>query len=248
VFALATVLSACGSTTASDHKTPPQQGACRNLTRAELSRPTNDTPAKPCSRPHNAQTYVVGTFPASVGPGYRSRAGAAYVYTTCRKAFLKKLDIDDALALRVDLSWAWFGPSRKGWDAGARWFRCDIVGGADDTARLRALPAKLGRLFHGLPPDKWMRCRSGNDFAHATPVPCSQAHTWRAVSAIKLGAPSDPYPGDHFSQVRARDYCADAVIAWLDYPPTYAYGYTTFHEAEWKAGNRRALCWAGTTR
>jgi len=244
----ALLLSACGATTASDRTTPPRDGACRNLRTAQLTQHTDDTPARSCTRTHTAQTYVVGSFPASVGGGYRSRAAVAYVYRTCRKGFLDELDIDDALALRVDLSWVWFGPSHKGWDAGARWFRCDIVGGADDDTRLRPLPARLGTLFHGLPPDTWMRCRSGDDFTRATPVPCSAPHTWRAVSAIKLGDADDPYPGDHFSQVRARDYCADAVIAWLDYPPTYAYGYTTFHRAEWEAGNRRALCWAGTTR
>jgi hypothetical protein len=183
-----------------------------------------------------------------VGSGYRSRTAVAHVYAACRKAYLAELDIDDALALRVDLSWAWFGPSRKGWEAGARWFRCDIVGGADGATRLRPLPDRLRTLFHGLPPDAWMRCRSGDDFTRAAAVPCSAPHTWRAVSAIKLGDPGDAYPGDHFSEGRARDYCADAVIAWLDYPPTYAYGYTTFHRAEWEAGNRRALCWAGTTR
>jgi hypothetical protein len=26
----------------------------------------------------------------------------------------------------------------------------------------------------------------------------------------------------------------------------YDYGYTWFHQAEWKAGNRRSICWAKT--
>ena len=44
-----------------------------------------------------------------------------------------------------------------------------------------------------------------------------------------------------------RDYCSDSVGAWLDYPPEYEFGYTWFHEAEWKAGNRRSVCWAKTS-
>jgi hypothetical protein len=36
------------------------------------------------------------------------------------------------------------------------------------------------------------------------------------------------------------------VGAWLNYPVDYDYGYTYFHEAEWKAGNRRSICWAKT--
>ena len=31
--------------------------------------------------------------------------------------------------MRVQLSWAWFRPSERGWDKGARWYRCDLVGG-----------------------------------------------------------------------------------------------------------------------
>jgi len=247
VLAALGTLAACGST-ASDRTSPPAADACRALTEAQLTKATDDTEPIPCTRRHTAQTYLVGHLPGSAGTGYRSQAVAKYVFTACRAAFLRELDIDDALALRVDLSWAWFGPSRQGWEHGARWFRCDVVGGADGARRLRPIPANLRTLFHGLPPNAWLRCRSGADFTTATAVPCSQAHTWRAVSAIKIGGPDQPYPGDRFSEVRARDYCADAVIAWLDYPPTYAYGYTTFHQAEWEAGNRRALCWAGTTR
>jgi hypothetical protein len=32
----------------------------------------------------------------------------------------------------------------------------------------------------------------------------------------------------------------------MNYPVDFDYGYTWFHEAEWKAGNRRAICWART--
>ena len=38
------------------------------------------------------------------------------------------------------------------------------------------------------------------------------------------------------------------VGAWMNYPVDYEFGYTTFHEAEWKAGNRRSVCWARTTK
>ena len=61
-----------------------------------------------------------------------------------------------------------------------------------------------------------------------------------------LGKPSDPYPGDRLSEVRTRDYCSGSVGAWMNYPVDYDYGYTWFHEAEWKAGNRRSICWAKT--
>lgn len=238
----------CGGFTPADRTAPPPDGSCHALTAAALSRPSDSSAAVACTKAHTTLTYLVGTVPKAAATGYRSQPVSAYVYRTCRAGFLNYLGIDDSLALRVDLSWAWFGPSREGWDAGARWFRCDLVGGASGASTLRPLPTQVRTLFHGVPPDAWLRCRAGADFTTAAPVPCSAPHNWRAVSAIKLGTPDAAYPGDRFSQVRARDYCSDAVIAWLDYPPTYAYGYTVFHRAEWEAGNRRALCWAGTDR
>ena len=68
------------------------------------------------------------------------------------------------------------------------------------------------------------------------------------LSTIKLGDAKDPYPGDRVSEVRSRDYCSDSVGAWMNYPVEYDFGYTWFHEAEWKAGNRRSICWAKTDR
>ena len=46
--------------------------------------------------------------------------------------------------------------------------------------------------------------------------------------------------------MRTRDFCSRSVAAWLNYPIDYDYGFTWFHEAEWKAGNRRSICWAKT--
>ena len=60
-------------------------------------------------------------------------------------------------------------------------------------------------------------------------------------------SPTDAYPGDRIAQIRSQQFCSDSVGAWLNYPATnYDYGVTVFHEAEWKAGNRRSICWART--
>jgi hypothetical protein len=66
------------------------------------------------------------------------------------------------------------------------------------------------------------------------------------VTTIVLGKADDDYPGDRLVEVRTRDFCSESVGAWLNYPVDYDYGYTWFHEAEWKAGNRRSICWAKT--
>ena len=246
---VAPVLASCGSGSGpSDSKTAPKRLACRNLDADDLTHHTDDSEPVSCSKTHTAQTFLLGHFPAKLGKGYDTKAQGAYVFDRCTPAYEKFLDIDDSVALRIELSWAWFAPSEKGWSKGARWFRCDVVGGPSGATKLRALPRTAQALFHGEPPDAWMSCRRGKSFKTATRLACSQAHDWRAVSAIKLGEPGDPYPGDRFSEVRARDYCSDAVGAWTGYAPDYAYAYTWFHKAEWQAGNRRAVCWARTDR
>lgn len=34
----------------------------------------------------------------------------------------------------------------------------------------------------------------------------------------------------------------------MSYPVDSQFGYTWFHGAEWKAGNRRSICWAKTSQ
>ena len=96
--------------------------------------------------------------------------------------------------------------------------------------------------------DLWLVCARGASVAQGEKVPCSEPHTWRAVTTIKVGRDEDPYPGERLVEVRTRDFCSDSVGAWLGYPVDYDFGYTYFHEAEWKAGNRRSICWAKTEK
>ena len=108
-------------------------------------------------------------------------------------------------------------------------------------------PTTARGLLEGKPKDKWLVCVNGDSVQSAPKIPCTEPHVWRAVTTIKLGQPEDPYPGDRLVEVTTRDYCSDSVGAWLGYPPEYDFGYTWFHEAEWKAGNRRSVCWAKTS-
>ena len=232
----------------SDTLKPPSNGICRVLTLADLAQRVNDGAPVPCSIPHTAQTYAVGTFPASLGTNYQAGAVGAFAYHVCAPAFESYLGATDSLVLRVQLSWAWFGPTPGAWKRGARWFRCDLVGAPPDQSSITDIPENPRNLLVGFPPDQWLTCATGAVFSSRSEVSCAQPHTWRAVTAIKLGQPNDPYPGDHLSQIRANNYCSDAIAAYFDYAATYEFGYTVFHEAEWKAGNRRALCWAKTTK
>ena len=225
----------------------PRLGACRRLELDDVAAPTNATKVVGCSSKHTAETYAVGDLPTELrDAAYDSAEVGQFAYRTCDTALQKFLGADDSQSMRTVLSWAWFRPSEKAWDDGARWYRCDVVGGGEQSAGLVSLPRTAQGILSGRPDDRWIACVKGPSVADAPKIPCTKPHDWRAVTTIKLGEPGDRYPGDRLSEVQSRDFCKKSVQAYLDYPPRFDFGFTWFHEAEWKAGNRRSVCWAKT--
>ena len=229
----------------------PSLGACRVLRPDDVKQPSNASPTVDCTARHTAETYAVGTFPADLTDGGKDpddpRLGA-YIYHQCQPKFQRFLGGDESLVLRSTMTWAWFRPAKDAWAKGAHWWRCDVVGGGDQSQSFVSLPSTAKGLLLGKPDDRWLVCVNGKSVSGSPKIPCSQKHNWRAVTTIVLGTTGDSYPGDRLVQVRTRDFCSDSVGAWLNYPVDYDYGYTYFHEAEWKAGNRRSICWAKTTQ
>lgn len=259
-LALATVLALSGCTEPQaqgsnrdpeqvDAVEAPELGACRNLTPEDVALPANATATVDCSEPHTAQTFAVGQLPERFDDaGYDDRGLSAFAYRTCNARFRKFVGADESIAMRTVLSWAWFRPSEEAWSEGSRWYRCDVVGGGEQSKEYVALPEEVRGILLGRPPDEWMVCAAGPTVAGSVKVPCSEPHDWRAISTIVLGKPDEKYPGDRLVEVRTRDFCSDQVGAYLQYPVDYDFGYTWFHEAEWEAGNRRSVCWARTDR
>jgi hypothetical protein len=236
------------SAPSADSTVAPDVGACRMLTPSDVAQPSNASATVPCQDRHTAETFAVGSLPGRFAQtSYDDPGLAAYAYRTCSDQFIAFTGADESLAMRTILSWAWFRPSHPAWDAGARWYRCDVIGGGDQTRHYVDLPTQPKGLLLGRPDDAWMVCAQGATVSGSVKVPCSHAHDWRAVTTIVLGKPSDRYPGDLVVQSRTRDFCSKSVGAFLDYPVDYDFGYSWFHRAEWQAGNRRSVCWARTT-
>lgn len=250
-LALLALLSACSNpltgTDAADRTDTPAVGACRDLTASDLNLQTNSSPVVSCGEPHTAVTFASGTLPARTGRAYADLRHNRFVFRTCQQAFAAFIGADESLALRVRLSWSWFRPSERGWADGARWYRCDLVGGPVGASRLAHLPRDAHDLLDKGDPDTWLVCADGATVARGQKVPCTAEHTWRAVTTIKLGAPDDPYPGDAVVEARTRSFCQESVRSWLRYPADYEFGYTWFKAERWAEGNRRSVCWARTT-
>jgi hypothetical protein len=251
VVGTALVLVGCGDKTeapAADEK-PPVLGACRVLTPDEVAEPDNGTEPVDCTESHTAETYAVGDLPETFDDAdYDDEDLGAWAYQTCSKNFMEFLGADESLVMRTVVSWAWFRPSEAAWDDGARWYRCDVVGGGEQSKEFVDLPTTAKGLLLGKPQDQWSVCADGETVSGSVKVPCTEPHSWRAVTTIALGEKDDDYPGDRLVEVTTRDFCSKSVGAWLNYPVDYDFGYTWFHEAEWEAGNRRSVCWAKTDR
>lgn len=223
----------------------PELGACRELAPDDLPAPVNTDPKVPCSQSHTAETFAVGELPPALDDAsYDDERLGEFAYDTCTRAFMRFTGANESLAMRSLLSWAWFRPTEEAWEDGARWYRCDVVGGDETSPELLELPRTVRGLLLGTGDDRVMQCVEGEAVPGSPRVPCSEPHDWRAVTTIVLGTEDDPYPGDRLVEVRSRDFCDDSVSAWLDYPLQYVFAYTWLHEAEWKAGNRRSICWA----
>ena len=248
-LAAAVLLTACGDGNAAPvaDKKAPELGACRVLSPKDVAKPSDSSKVVACADDHTAETFAVGDLPAEFKDAeYGDKDLGAWAYKTCSKQFQDFLGADDSLVMRTVVSWAWFRPSEDAWDEGARWYRCDVVGGGEQSKSFVALPRSAKGVLLGKPDDRWQVCVDGPSVTGSVKIPCSEKHTWRAVSTIMVGKDADSYPGDRLVEVRTRDFCSGSVGAWLNYPVDYDYGYTWFHEAEWKAGNRRSICWAKT--
>lgn len=246
------LLAGCGSRDVDpaqvDALAAPAVGGCRVLTPDDVESTTNATRTVPCTEPHTAETFAVGQFPDKFARvDYDDEETAAWATDTCSRKLQQFLGADESLMMRTVLTPAWFGPSEKAWKEGARWYRCDVIGGGQQSKSFIDLPEGSARkLLSDQPEDRWLVCAVGETISGAVKVPCSQAHDWRAVSTIKLGVPGDPYPGDKVVQQRTREFCSKQVEAYLSYPIDYDMGFTWFPEPQWDAGNRRSVCWART--
>ena len=151
-------------TSSKAERTPPQLGACRALVPEDITQASNQTAPVDCGAKHTAETFAVGAFPESLADADDpdDRALGSYVYDRCQKRFQEFLGGDESLVLRSTMTWAWFRPTKDAWAGGAHWYRCDVVGGGEQSKSFVALPNErillgvehagiAGAIIRGLP-------------------------------------------------------------------------------------------------
>ena len=141
----------------------------------------------------------------------------------------------------------WFTPTIEQSDAGAAWYRCDVIAVAGDK--------KLAKIDHDI--FEALKKPEGRDRVRPVRhrparhrgvqrVLCREDHSWKAISVIDLSKKSDDgrYPGANAVKDAGQTACADAARAIAADALDYEWGYEWPTKDQWQAGQTYGRCWA----
>jgi hypothetical protein len=135
----------------------------------------------------------------------------------------------------------WFTPTLEDSDAGADWYRCDVIAVAAAGELARLVGPLEGTLSRPAGRDRYGMCGTAEPgTARFSRVMCSGRHTWRAIRTV--GIAGARYPAD---RVRAAGQgpCEAAARAVASDPLNFRWGYEWPTAAQWEAGQHYGLCW-----
>ena len=228
---------------------PPQDRACYRLDYTEAVAPTVDVRSTPCARPHTSMTFAVGPLDAVVD-GHLLAVDSArvrdQVAQTCPErfaAFVGGTPEDQRLSM---LRPVWFTPTVEESDAGADWFRCDVVALAGPD-RLAWLDGTLRGALSRPAGESYAMCGTAEpgrpDFER---VPCGARHSWRAVRTVSLAAEAGPkgvYPGAAAARAAGQQICKDVGQRASSDKLNFSWGYEWPSATQWSGGQTYGLCW-----
>ena len=139
----------------------------------------------------------------------------------------------------------WFSPTLEQADAGARWYRCDlVVFGRDDALHTQKETVPKGVLDRDDGLDRYGLCGTAAPGSEGFErVLCSLPHTWRAIATIDLSG-GDEYPGADAVRSEGDGDCQDRVREAENFALTFTYGWEWPTRDQWRAGQRFGYCWA----
>jgi hypothetical protein len=228
----------------------PVLGACYRLSYDEAVAPTSEELPVACEKGHTTQTFAVGQLDL-VTNGHLlavdSDAVREQVAHRCPPRLPKYVGATEEQLRLSLLRPVWFTPTIEQADAGAAWYRCDVivVSGDKKVAKIernvfKALEKPEARTDFGL-------CGTAQpgspDFAR---VLCGEDHTWKAISVIDLaGASKDgSYPGENAVKDAGNTVCDDAARAIASDALDYEWGYEWPTKDQWQAGQTYGRCWS----
>jgi hypothetical protein len=228
----------------------PIVGACYRLSYDEAVAPTSEDSPAPCDKGHTTQTFAVdqldlvtnGHLLAVDSETVRKQVAnrcpaqlAAYVGAT-----------EEQLRLSL-LRPVWFTPTIGQSDAGAAWYRCDVIAVSGDKKVAKIDHDISGALKKPEGRAEFALCGTAQPGTAAfTRVLCREDHSWRAISVIDLSKKSDDgrYPGTNAVRDAGQTVCADAARAIASDALDYEWGYEWPTKDQWQAGQTYGRCWS----
>lgn len=224
----------------------PQNRACYDLPFADALAPTTDAAPVDCADSHTSITYAVGVLDTVVEGhllAVDSQQVTGRVAKICPEKFAGFIGGTREQARLSMLRPLWFTPTVEQSDAGAVWFRCDVVAvaGQDALAPLTGRLADVLAKAEGR--DRWGMCgTAAPGTAEFDRVLCSETHSWRAISIVDF-KPGD-YPGEGRVRERGQAPCEDAGRAVAEDALNFQWGYEWPTMEQWRSGQTYGRCWA----
>ncbi len=259
-FALLGVVAACSAedassapeprpsvsvSTAPAAPAPPAVGSCHQISLAQATEPVASDASVPCGKPHTSVTVKVGELTPVVDGhllAVDSRTVRAQIAAACPNTPGKYVGGDTTSQRLSRFEVVWFSPSLEQADAGANWYRCDIVA-LRSEGELVTLPAKIKDVLSRPGAlDRFGTCgTSAPDKSGFNRVVCSEKHSWRAVDVVDL-PPGTRYLAKDAS-ARGDSACKDVAASRADGALKYTWSFEWPARAQWKAGQRYGYCW-----
>lgn len=234
----------------------PTAPACYTATEDDLTTITKWPAPVDCAASHNVELIYVGQFtgsdadntsgaPASGSPGRRK------AYETCAdqaKTFLGNDWRNGRLDLTLDV------PITQQWEAGARWYRCDLQQYKDlEDYAVDTRTTSLKGALSATTSDVWLGCliiteEGANKDLVMKPSSCTTAHNGEFAGIWE--APDATYNADAAARREANlAGCRGVVAAYAGIPNDTNFIYRTgqvttpFNKASWELGNRGVRCY-----
>lgn len=149
----------------------PQEGTCHRLSEVDVYGMSIDAANASCDGAHNSYTYHVGVLANDDGelPGVFARR-------ECRALLPDVLGLPLDVVLSTVFDVATFQASVDQEEAGASWYRCELVAHAEEWA-FKELPSGRPPYFASTDvPDSYLACADASR-ANGVRLPCDMPHT-----------------------------------------------------------------------
>lgn len=220
----------------------PKAGQCHALSFRQALAVVGRTEPVACGRKHTAQTYFVGRLrletPAGKIRRVDSDAAQRQARTTCLARLPRHLGVLPRELRLTTAQAVWFTPSPHRAEAGADWFRCDVVAVASPRQLLQLPRQTKG---WGDAPVVAMCATAAPGTPAFRRVNCGAGHAWLAVATVDI--PGRKLPARAAIVDRMDSTCRDVARARAGDPLDFTWSQESPTMEQWAAGQRYGICW-----